>query len=77
VKALALRREGLTPAALVGRIAAHDVRAATGGKILVRKGQLLDEAAAAIVLGAPWTELHMLERRGPASPRRWRARASR
>ena len=61
MKALALRRDALTPAALVGRIAAHDVRAATGGKILVRKGQLLDEATAALVLGAPWNELHVLE----------------
>ena len=60
VKALALRRDGLAPAALVGRIAAHDVREA-GGKIVVRKGQLLDAAAAALVLGAPWAELHVLE----------------
>ena len=60
MKARALRRDGLTSATLVGRIAAHDVRAA-GGKIAVRKGQLLDEPAAALVLGAPWTELHVLE----------------
>jgi hypothetical protein len=61
VKASALRREGLAAAALVGRIAAHDVRATGGGKILVRKGQLLDDAAAGLILGAPWTELHVLE----------------
>lgn len=59
MKALALRRDGLTPAALVGRIAAHDVRA--GGKIVVRKGQLLDDTLAGLVLGATWPELHVLE----------------
>ena len=61
MKALALGREGLTPARLVGRIAAHDVRGA-GGKIVVRKGQLLDAAAAALALEAPWSvPLHVLE----------------
>ena len=60
MKALSLSREGLTPARLVGRIAAHDVRG-SGGKIAVRKGQPLDEAAAGLILGAPWSELHVLE----------------
>jgi hypothetical protein len=61
VKALALGRDGLTPARLVGRIAAHDVRGA-GGKIIVRKGQLLDAATAALALEAPWSApLHVLE----------------
>ena len=59
MKALAFRRDSLSPGVLVGRIVAHDVRA--GGKILVRKGQLLDDASASIVLGAPWSELHVLE----------------
>ncbi|HEU5188498.1 MAG TPA: hypothetical protein VFX14_02295 [Methylomirabilota bacterium] len=61
MKALALGRDGLTPARLVGRIAAHDVRG-MGGKIIVRKGQLLDAATAALALEAPWsTPLHVLE----------------
>jgi hypothetical protein len=61
VKALALGRDGLTPARLVGRIAAHDVRGA-GGKIIVRKGQMLDAATAALALEAPWSApLHVLE----------------
>jgi hypothetical protein len=60
VKALALGRDGLTPARLVGRIAAHDVRGAEG-KIVVRKGQMLDAAAAALAIEVPWTALHLLE----------------
>ena len=60
MKALALRRDGLTPAQLVGRIAAHDVRGA-GGKIVARKGQQLDAPSAALVIEATWSELHVLE----------------
>jgi hypothetical protein len=60
VKALALRRDGLTPGQLAGRIACHDVRG-PGGKIVVRKGQTLDAAAAGLVLEATWAELHVLE----------------
>jgi hypothetical protein len=60
VKALALQRDGLTPAQLVGRIAAHDVRG-VGGKIVARKGQQLDAPSAALVVEATWSELHVLE----------------
>ena len=60
VKALALRHDGLAAGALAGRIACHDVRDA-GGKIVVRKGQTLDAATAALALTAPWEEIHVLE----------------
>jgi hypothetical protein len=60
VKALALRHGGLAAGALAGRIACHDVRDA-GGKIVVRKGQTLDAASAALALAAAWDEIHVLE----------------
>lgn len=48
------------PERLVGRVLCHDVRDA-GGQIVARKGEILDETAAARLteLGAP--ELHLLE----------------
>jgi molybdopterin biosynthesis enzyme len=60
MKALVVSRQTATLAALHGRIACHDVRD-TGGKLVIRKGQALDERAAAAALAAPWTELHVLE----------------
>ncbi|HZV97030.1 MAG TPA: hypothetical protein VFF62_13940 [Candidatus Nitrosocosmicus sp.] len=60
MKALALRHEGLAAGALAGRIVCHDIRDA-GGKILVRKGQTLDAASAALTLAAAWDEIHVLE----------------
>ncbi len=60
MKALALRHGGLAAGALAGRIACHDIRDA-GGKIVVRKGQTLDAASAALTLAASWDEIHVLE----------------
>jgi len=59
VKAVAQRREGAAPEALVGRILCHDVRDA-GGKVALAKGLRLDEAGARTLLGLPWEEVHLL-----------------
>ncbi|HVQ78252.1 MAG TPA: molybdopterin-binding protein [Candidatus Binatia bacterium] len=60
MKAVALSRPGTTAAALLGRIACHDVRDAAG-KIVLRKGQGIDDALARAALGAPWDTIHVLE----------------
>ena len=60
MKALAVKRDGATAAALEGRVACYDVRGANGA-VLAEKGQVLDAPAAARVLAAPWRELHVLE----------------
>ena len=60
MKAIALRRDGATAAALDGRVVCHDVRDADR-KVAVEKGQVLDGAAAARLLTLPWQELHLLE----------------
>ena len=59
MKAVAQRREGAAPEALVGRILCHDVRDA-GGKVALAKGLRLDEAGARTLLGLPWEEVHLL-----------------
>jgi hypothetical protein len=59
MKAIAQRREGTMPEALVGTVLCHDVRDGTG-KIVGHKGARLDTAAAAAVLEAPWDEIHLL-----------------
>jgi hypothetical protein len=60
VRAVAVRREGATPAALVGRVACHDVRDASG-KVAIDKGRMLDADAAARLLALAWEEVHLLE----------------
>jgi hypothetical protein len=59
VKAVAQRREGATPDALIGRILCHDVRDAAG-KVALAKGLHLDAAGARTLLGLPWEEVHLL-----------------
>jgi len=59
MKAIAQRHEGTTVEALVNTVLCHDVRDAAG-KIVSHKGARLDAAAAAVVLGAPWEEIHLL-----------------
>ena len=60
MKAIPLRRDGATAAALEGRVICHDVRDADR-KVAVEKGQVLDAAAAARLLTLAWQELHLLE----------------
>jgi len=60
VKAIAIKHDTATAAALEGRVACHDVRDAAG-RVAVAKGQALDAAAAARLLGLPWSEVHVLE----------------
>jgi hypothetical protein len=60
VKAFALARATAAPDQLAGRVLCHDVRDAAG-KLVARKGDRLDAAAAAAVLRAPVDELHLLE----------------
>ncbi len=59
MKAHAIRK-GATPAMLIGRVLCHDVRD-PARKIVSRKGDVLDEASARIVLDLPWEEIHVLE----------------
>jgi hypothetical protein len=60
MKAIAVQRTGTTAETLEGRIACHDVRD-QAGKVAIAKGQTLDAAAAAQLLGLPWQEVHLLE----------------
>jgi hypothetical protein len=60
MKAIAVRREDATVENLADRVLCHDVRDAAG-KVAVAKGARLDPAAAALVLAAPWDEIHVLE----------------
>jgi hypothetical protein len=60
VKAIAVGREGATASMLEGRVICHDVRAGDG-KVALEKGQILDAAAAARLLGLPWRQVHLLE----------------
>jgi hypothetical protein len=60
VKALAVRRDGATADALVGRVLCYDVRHSSG-KVVGDKGAVLDAAAAAAVLSGMWDELHVVE----------------
>jgi hypothetical protein len=59
VKAIAVRREGGTTDALVGRVLCHDVRDAAG-KVAVAKGARVDEATARTLLDTPWDEIHVI-----------------
>ena len=59
MKAIAQRREGASPEALLGTVLCHDVRDAAG-KIVAGKGARLDTALVGAVLGAPWEEIHLL-----------------
>src|SRR6185436_6181328 len=58
--ALAIRRDGATPDALVDRVLCYDVRDAAG-KVVGDKGAVLDASTAAAVLAAAWDELHVIE----------------
>jgi hypothetical protein len=60
MKAVAIRREGASVDALVGRVLCYDVRG-DQGKVVGDKGALLDRERAAAVLAAPWDELHVVE----------------
>jgi len=61
MRPIAIRKSGeVTATALEGRIACHDVRD-EAGKVAIAKGQALDAAAAARLLGLSWTEVHLLE----------------
>ena len=60
MKAVAVRKAGTTAAALVGRVACHDVRDASG-KVVIDKGRTLDADAAARLLALAWDEVHLLE----------------
>lgn len=60
MKAVALRRPDARAARLEGRVAAHDLRGGDG-RLLLRKGDVIDAAAAARLLAAAWDELHLLE----------------
>jgi hypothetical protein len=60
MKAIAVRRPDASVDNLVARVLCHDVRDAAG-KVAVAKGAHLDRAAAALVLTAPWDEIHVLE----------------
>ena len=59
MKAIAQRRADVSHEALVGRVLCHDVRDAAG-KVALAKGAVLDDAAAAALLGLPWDEIHVL-----------------
>jgi hypothetical protein len=60
VKAVAVRRDGATADALVGRVLCYDVRDAAG-KAVADKGAVLDRDAATAVLAGAWDELHVIE----------------
>jgi hypothetical protein len=60
MKAVARRRAEATPGLLVDRVLCHDVRDAAG-KVALGKGAVLDVAAAQVLLGLPWEEVHLLE----------------
>ena len=60
MKALAIRRDGVSVDTLVGRVLCYDVRDAAG-KVVGDKGAVLDRAVAAAVLTASWDELHLVE----------------
>jgi len=60
-------RDGATAKALEGRVLCHDVRAADGN-VALEKGQALDAALAARLLGLPWQEVHLLELEPGATP---------
>ena len=59
MKAIAIRRDDATADVLAGRVLCHDVRDAAG-KIAAGKGARFDAATVAAVLGAPWSEIHVL-----------------
>ena len=59
MKAIAQRREAATVEALTGTVLCHDVRDGAG-KIVRAKGATLDAEGAAVVLAAPWEEIHLL-----------------
>jgi hypothetical protein len=60
MKAVAVRRQGATADALVGRVLCYDVRDGNG-KAVGDKGAVLDRAGADALLAAPWDELHVIE----------------
>jgi hypothetical protein len=60
MKAIAIKHEAASAAALEGRIACHDVRD-EARRVAIAKGQVLDAAAAARLLALPWGEVHVLE----------------
>ncbi len=59
MKAVAQRRDGTAPEALVGRVLCHDVRDAAG-KVALAKGLRLDAAGARTLLSLLWEEVHLL-----------------
>ncbi|MFQ5899633.1 MAG: hypothetical protein ACE5JN_15495 [Candidatus Methylomirabilia bacterium] len=60
MKAHAVQRSEATVSTLAGRVLCHDVRDSTG-KLVARKGDQLDTAAALRLLDEDWEELHLLE----------------
>jgi len=60
VKAIAVGREGTTASVLEGRVICQDMRDGAG-KVELEKGQVLDAALAARLLGLPWRQVHLLE----------------
>lgn len=60
MKAHAARRAEAAVGALVGRVLCHDVRDREG-KLVGRKGERVDAAAAERLLAGDWEELHLLE----------------
>ncbi len=60
MKAIAVGRESATASTLEGRVICHDVRD-SDGKVALEKGQVLDAALAARLLGLPWRQVHLLE----------------
>ncbi len=56
----AIGRDAASPPALRGRVLCHDVRGADG-RVVAAKGSLIDDAAAAALMAAPWSELHVLD----------------
>jgi hypothetical protein len=60
MKAIGVRRADATADMLVGRVLCHDVRDGDG-KVRAGKGQRVDSTAAAVLVGLPWDEIHVLE----------------
>jgi hypothetical protein len=58
MKAHAVRKGDALP--LAGRVLCHDIRDAAG-KVAAHKGDVVDDAAAAMIAGLPWNEIHVLE----------------
>lgn len=60
MRAFAIQRARATAGALVGKVLCHDLKE-SGERLVARKGERLDPAAAERLLGCAWEELHLLE----------------